>query len=285
MPVFVDPKKHFSQNFLVDKIARKKVLTGMKAVCDLREVPVVEIGPGQGDVTKYALEWGKSLTAIEIDPEAVEYLTKSIDTDKFSNFKLIHGDAMLVMENLQKYDLPIDFSLISSLPYHIGSRILVDLAVRCPQVNFAVIHQKEVIAKTLIKNDISFFGAWLNLFWNCSYVLELPPHCFFPQPKVYSGLMSGITKNSQFDLWLDTKQKRDFAKNNLKKLFAFPNKTLSNNLKGIGYNNDQITKFLEINCDGNNKTRLSWSNYTKILQAVCEDMSNPLLTFTNLHTD
>ena len=269
MPSFIEPKKHFSQNFLVDKIAQKKVLSEMKAVCDLRDFPVIEIGPGQGDVTRYALEWNKPLIAIEIDPEAVDYLTKSIDLIAFPNFRLIHNDAMLVMEDLPKYDLPTDFNLISSLPYHIGSRILVDLAVRCPQINFAVIHQKEVIAKTLVKNDISFFGAWLNLFWNCKYVLELPPHCFFPQPKVYSGLMSGLTQNSQDLEWLDSYHKREIAKNNLKKLFAFPNKTLSNNLKGLGYNNERITKFLEVNCDSNTNTRLSWNNYKHILQAVC----------------
>jgi 16S rRNA (adenine1518-N6/adenine1519-N6)-dimethyltransferase len=269
MPSFITPKKHFSQNFLVDKIAREKVLHQMKTICDLREVPVVEIGPGQGDVTKYALEWQKPFTAIEIDPEAVQYLTENIDKTLFPNFRLIHEDAMLVMEDLEKYDLPIDFSLISSLPYHIGSRILVDLAVRCPKVNFAVIHQKEVITKVLPKYDISFFGAWLNLFWNCKYALELPPHCFFPQPKVYSGVMTGISKNSQDLDWLDTRQKRELAKNVLKKLFAFPNKTLSNNLKGLDYTTDQIQEFLQKHCNGNKNTRLGWDNYLPVLKAVC----------------
>jgi 16S rRNA (adenine1518-N6/adenine1519-N6)-dimethyltransferase len=273
MPNQITAKKHFSQNFLVDAKAQERVAAGMKAVCELNDLPIIEIGPGQGDVTKRAVLWNQKLIAIEIDPEAVEYLTKEI---KEVNFELIHGDATKLFEDLQVNNLPTDFTLISSLPYHIGSRILVDLAVNCPQVNFGVIHQKEVIIKTQsnpnLDQKITFFGAWLNLFWDCKYCFDLPPHCFNPKPKVHSAFLQGISLNAQNLNWLDTNKKRTEAKNILKLIFSNPKKTLVNNLKNLDWHKEKILQFMAQNCNNDLNTRLTWSNYKAILGAIVRNI-------------
>jgi 16S rRNA (adenine1518-N6/adenine1519-N6)-dimethyltransferase len=269
MPNHFQAKKHFSQNFLVDSKAQERVANGMKEVCDLNDFPIIEIGPGQGDVTKRAVGWNKKLIAIEIDPEAVEYLTKEINQP---NFELIHGDAMVLFGDLNANNLPQDFTLISSLPYHIGSRILVDLAVNCPHVNFGVIHQKEVTVKTQsnpnLDQKLTFFGAWLNLFWDCKYCFDLPPHCFNPKPKVHSAFLQGISLGSQNIDWLNTDQKRTDAKNILKSIFSNPKKTLINNLKNLNWSQTKILQFMKENCNNDLNTRLNWSNYKKILEAI-----------------
>jgi 16S rRNA (adenine1518-N6/adenine1519-N6)-dimethyltransferase len=274
MPNHIQAKKHFSQNFLVDVKAQERVASAMKEVCDLNDWTVIEIGPGQGDVTKRAITWGKKLIAIEIDPEAVEYLTKEI---KEPNFQLIHADATELFEDLGKNNLPLDFTLISSLPYHIGSRILVDLAINCPHVNFGVIHQKEVIIKTQsnpnLDQKLTFFGAWLNLFWDCKYCFDLPPHCFNPKPKVHSAFLQGISKSSQNLNWLDTKAKRIEAKNILKLIFSNPKKTLVNNLKNLSWTQAKILEFVQVNCENDMNTRLNWSNYKTILEAIVKNNS------------
>lgn len=269
MPNQITAKKHFSQNFLVDVKAQERVANGMKQICDLNNWPIIEIGPGQGDVTKRAVLWNQRLIAIEIDPEAVEYLTKVITA---SNFELIHSDAIELFADLKANNLPKDFTLISSLPYHIGSRILVDLAVSCPHINFGVIHQKEVVIKTQfnpnLNQKLTFFGAWLNLFWNCKYCFDLPPHCFNPKPKVYSAFLQGISNISQNLDWLDTKAKRIEAKNILKLIFSNPKKTLINNLKNLGWSQEKILEFVRINCENDFNTRLNWNNYKGILKAI-----------------
>jgi 16S rRNA (adenine1518-N6/adenine1519-N6)-dimethyltransferase len=269
MPNHITAKKHFSQNFLVDTKAQERVAEGMKQVCDLKDFPIIEIGPGQGDVTKRAVLWNKKLIAIEIDPEAVEYLTNTITEQ---NFELINGDAMKLFEDLEVNGLPKDFTLISSLPYHIGSRILVDLAINCPQVNFGVIHQKEVVIKTQsnpnLDQKLTFFGAWLNLFWDCKYCFDLPPHCFNPKPSVHSAFLQGISLNAQDLEWLNTPAKRTEAKNILKLIFANPKKTLVNNLKNLSWSQVKILEFIKENCNNDLKTRLTWSNYKTILEAI-----------------
>jgi 16S rRNA (adenine1518-N6/adenine1519-N6)-dimethyltransferase len=273
MPNHIQAKKHFSQNFLVDIKAQERVAKGMKEVCDLKDFPIIEIGPGQGDVTKRAVTWNRKLIAIEIDPEAVDYLTIAI---KEPSFELIHGDAMKLFEDLKANNLPQDFSLISSLPYHIGSRILVDLAITCPYVNFGVIHQKEVVIKTQsnpnLDQKLTFFGAWLNLFWDCKYCFDLPPHCFNPKPKVHSAFLQGISLDSQSLDWLDTNQKRTEVKNILKLVFSNPKKTLVNNLKNLNWSQDKILKFMQVNCNDDLKTRLTWGNYKVILEAIVRNI-------------
>jgi 16S rRNA (adenine1518-N6/adenine1519-N6)-dimethyltransferase len=271
MPNHIQAKKHFSQNFLVDTKAQERVAKGMKEVCDLNDFPIIEIGPGQGDVTKRAVTWNKKLIAIEIDLEGVEYLKNTINE---SNFQLIHGDAMELFEDLENNNLPQDFTLISSLPYHIGSRILVDLCVNCPQVNFGVIHQKEVVIKTQSNSNLdqklTFFGAWLNLFWNCKYCFDLQPHCFNPKPKVHSSFLQGISLDSQNVEWLNTKQKRIQVKNILKLIFSNPKKTLVNNLKNLNWPQEKILNFVKVNCKNDLNTRLNWSNYKAILEAIVQ---------------
>ena len=269
MPNYIQAKKHFSQNFLVDVKAQDRVAKGMKEVCDLQPWSIVEIGPGQGDVTKRAVTWNTKLIAIEIDTEAVEYLTNQIHEP---NFQLIHGDAMELFTNFKTNGLPQDFTLISSLPYHIGSRILVDLAINCPHINFAVIHQKEVVIKTQsnpnLDQKLTFFGAWLNLFWECKYCFDLPPHCFNPKPKVHSAFLQGITLNSHNLVWLNTSQKRNEVKNTLKLIFSNPKKTLVNNLKNLNWSQSKILEFIKVNCGNDVNTRLNWNNYLAILEAI-----------------
>jgi 16S rRNA (adenine1518-N6/adenine1519-N6)-dimethyltransferase len=273
MPNHIQAKKHFSQNFLVDVKAQERVAQGMKEVCDLNNYPIIEIGPGQGDVTKRAVTWNQKLIAIEIDPEAVEYLKNTI---KVNNFALIHGDATELFEDLEANSLPQDFTLISSLPYHIGSRILVDLAVNCPHVSFGVIHQKEVVVKTQsnpnLDQKLTFFGAWLNLFWDCKHCFDLPPHCFNPKPNVHSAFLQGRTLNSHNLAWLNTEQKRTEAKNILKLVFSNPKKTLINNLKNLNWSQTKILEFIKTNCDNDLNTRLNWGNYKVILEAIVRNV-------------
>jgi 16S rRNA (adenine1518-N6/adenine1519-N6)-dimethyltransferase len=275
----VNPKKHFSQNFLVDQNAKERVSSAMKEIADLNDIELIEIGPGQGDMTLEAIKWKKKFTALEIDQEAIDYLATIITHDQC---QIIKCDAMKLIENPLKaielqdgteYFLPKDFALISSLPYHIGSRILVDLAIHYPHINFGVIHQKEVVLKTQSNGNFSFFGAWLNLFWNCNYKFDISPHCFSPQPKVFSSFMQGITKNSQNIEWLSTVDKRNKAKSILKKLFTYPSKTLGNNLKLLDWDKPKIDIFLE-QFEGNQKTRLSWVNYAEVLKRIVTNITH-----------
>jgi 16S rRNA (adenine1518-N6/adenine1519-N6)-dimethyltransferase len=281
------PKKQFSQNFLVDKKAKARVLNAMSELCNYDDpeyaLPIVEIGPGAGDLTEEIVNWKRSVLALELDSEAVEYLEQNL---VHPSLKIIQCDAMKVIErgsfglvdetqhknikNPEDINFPNDFILLSALPYQVGSRILVDLAVMFPHVSFGCIHQREVVKKTILSENFSFFGAWLKLFWETEYKFDLAPHCFNPQPKVYSTFFIGKSKNLQTSQLFSTIKSRNNAKETLKKLFSFPSKTLANNLKTLGWSKDKINKFLEDNFENPNNIRLSWQNYEMVLTKIIE---------------
>jgi 16S rRNA A1518/A1519 N6-dimethyltransferase RsmA/KsgA/DIM1 with predicted DNA glycosylase/AP lyase activity len=168
------------------------------------------------------------------------------------------------------YYLKEDWAMVANLPYNLGSRILVDLAVARPDVSFLVLLQEEVVNKLCsLDRSFTFFGAWLNLFWDFKKVMIFPRHYFMPQPKIVSALVSAYPKEEL--AFLNTVQNRNEALFLLKNLFGLPSKTILNNLRNIGWEVDRIDKLLE-KLGLEKSARLNKDNYVPILhQILCVD--------------
>lgn len=95
--------------------------------------------------------------------------------------------------NSQKSKLEFEnFIVFSSLPYSVGSRILVEVCqnYQCP---FLVICQKEV-GKKMLNRDLNLLGGFLSIYYNLKYHFDIAGGCFFPKPKVTSCLVEGRPK-------------------------------------------------------------------------------------------
>jgi len=104
---------------------------------------------------------------------------------------LCFGDAL----ELSSGNLPFqNFILFASLPYNVGSRILVEMALNYPDCPFCVIVQKEVAIKILPSSNLTFFGAFLGLFYDFEKVFDISGGSFSPAPKVTSSLLVGVPK-------------------------------------------------------------------------------------------
>jgi 16S rRNA (adenine1518-N6/adenine1519-N6)-dimethyltransferase len=259
--ILVTPKRKFGQNFLVNIGVKQKVFRHVDEI--LARYPsykVVEVGPGQGDLTEHLVTTGHQIIAIEIDPEA-----KDVVQERFShepNFTVILADALEEISQNNHQLFEGNTILISNLPYNVGSRLLVDLAIFYPQTPFLVILQNEVARKPLTQSDFTLLGGWINLFWDFSYLFKISPGSFYPAPKVFSALVKGDPLPINKD-----KTKRQKLLELFKKLNANPNKTLANNLLNIPFTKSQIADFyVETKLDI--KTRLSWANYKEMLELV-----------------
>ncbi len=273
MDVQVQPKKKFGQNFLVDKQTKTKISLVVAKLLDLYpQANILEIGPGQGDLTELLLVFERPTLSLEIDPEAKLFLDEKFNLRP--NLQIYLGDALGILSDVVESGmvseelsfLNSDFALISSLPYNVGSRILVEFSQWRPELPWLVIIQREVAKKVFVSNRFNLFGAWLNLFYSFKEEATLPPHVFYPQPKVYSSLLMGLPKELQYN-WLATKFQRQAALQVLKKIFANPKKTLFNNLANLDWSKNKSQEFfsfyqLELSL------RLSWTNYTKILEQI-----------------
>ena len=105
-------KQRFGQHFLIDlSVADREVGYAKLIKNDI----VLEIGPGQGVITRLLAQKAKQVIAIEIDQRLVDKLKKTLP----GNVTLISGDALSV----DFQTLPRFTKIVSNLPFEISSPI------------------------------------------------------------------------------------------------------------------------------------------------------------------
>ena len=183
------PKKKLGQNFLTDgNIVEKSI-----EMADLPEnMPVVEIGPGLGTLTRKLLEGGHEVHAIEIDRTLFANLEKSLDSYlKNKQLTLTHGDAVkLPLASLPEEQT--NYAVVANLPYAISSAWLESLLAteRLPGANGS---------HAAAGGNRAHVGQMRIKKLQCSFHLSargLPPpqisprfrRCFHPVPSVDSVL-------------------------------------------------------------------------------------------------
>ena len=137
------PKKKLGQNFLIDGNIVQKSLD----MADLPpHLPIVEIGPGLGTLTKRLLEAGHPVHAVEIDRALFENLESSLAPFvKSKQLNLTHGDGVKepigsLPENVE------DYAVVANLPYAISSPWLEALlaTARLP-IRMVLMLQREAV--------------------------------------------------------------------------------------------------------------------------------------------
>ena len=82
-------KKRFGQNFLIDR----NILNKISDLIIEDNLDIVEIGPGDGRLTNYILNYNpKILEIIEIDKELKNILNQKFS--KYDNVKIIYSDIL-----------------------------------------------------------------------------------------------------------------------------------------------------------------------------------------------
>jgi 16S rRNA (adenine1518-N6/adenine1519-N6)-dimethyltransferase len=180
-------KKRWGQNFLIDPNILRKIIH----IIQLRPNDnLLEIGPGKGALTKYLLNSGASVHAIEIDPRLCENL-KSQFAD-FSNFHLHQGDA-LQLDWIPMIKPGQTFRLVGNIPYNITSPLLFksfENATLIRDIHFLV--QKELAQRISAKpggKDFGILAALTGFYGQAQTVFKVSPSVFRPKPRVTSALI------------------------------------------------------------------------------------------------
>lgn len=173
-------KKKFAQHLLLSP----GVLSKIAEFAEVKEGEVVvEIGPGTGLLTKELLKYPlKKLFLIELDPEMIEYLKKTLIDRRII---LIHGDAKSFdYEALGERELKV----LGNLPYNVASLIVENLVYYHQIIPLALfLVQKEVAEKWL--SGKSWLSLFIQTFYDLEYLMTIPPRFFKPKPKVDSALL------------------------------------------------------------------------------------------------
>ena len=226
----VKAKKSLGQHFLKDLGVAGKIASSIEAAQLPEEarkwgaLPILEVGPGMGVLSRFLMETGRPIKAVELDSESVEYLKRELPS-----LDVIEGDFLKM--NLDEI-FQGEFALIGNYPYNISSQIffkVLDYKEQIPVV--AGMLQKEVAQRICSVPGSKVYGilsVLLQVWYDCEYLFDVPPGVFAPPPKVTSGVIR-LTRNSRTELGCDEK----LFKSVVKTSFGQRRKTLRNSLAGM----------------------------------------------------
>lgn len=221
-------KKKFGQNFLRDENLLKKIVSKAQ----IKGKNVIEIGPGEGGLTKYLVKEAAMIKAYEIDETLKITLEKLESLNK--NLEVIFQDFLSV-ENFDKnYN-----HIIGNIPYNITSPILFKILdiEHITSITFMV--QKEFAERLVAQPNAKTYNAlsvMMQLSFDIIYEFTVTKKVFFPIPKVDSAVIT-LKRITSPD-----KQLHAFIKD----CFQQKRKTLLNNLfETRGINKSETTLMLE----------------------------------------
>jgi 16S rRNA (adenine1518-N6/adenine1519-N6)-dimethyltransferase len=183
----VRPKKRLSQNFLINERAASRIV---EALGLQEDDTVVEIGAGQGALTKHLVSKVDTLFAVEIDRRLCSYLKRRFDDRR--NLKVINGDILKTnLGELVGQERPC--KVVGNLPYQITSPVLSLLQQNKGFIALCVLMvQKEVALRICASpgnRDWSPLSIAVQLYSDAEILFHLKPASFFPPPRVDSSVI------------------------------------------------------------------------------------------------
>ncbi len=243
-------KKKYSQNFLLDENIIKKIVNS----ADINENSyVIEIGPGFGALTKYLVKQSKKLLLYEIDNDLIPHLN-NLFKDK-DNIHIEHQDFLKVENidsDISKYlDNASDVIVISNLPYHITTPIIMKILEESHKINRLVLMmQLEVAQRLTSKPNTKDYNALSIIIQDQSdakYMFKVPKTVFKPRPQVDSAVI-------RLDIYNDKERNPHFY-HFVHQCFSQRRKTLVNNINSSYSIEKEEIKILLDKLDINDKIR------------------------------
>jgi 16S rRNA (adenine1518-N6/adenine1519-N6)-dimethyltransferase len=221
----IRPKKSLGQHFLHDEnIARKIVAAIRPGQTDV----MLEIGPGEGMLTKHLVGKVERLIAVEIDSRAVVRLKEMLSSEEA---EILHADFLKVnIASLQKQTKK-PLRIVGNIPYHITSPVLFRvLDDRTGVQDVTLMIQKEVASRIVARpgtKDYGILSVVCQLFADVKKLFDVSPNAFFPKPRVMSSVIQLVLLDKpRFPL-----NDQAFFRAMVRSVFGKRRKTLRNSLQ------------------------------------------------------
>ncbi len=175
-------RKKWGQHFLTDPNLLRRIV---QTIDPQPEDRILEIGPGEGALTKIIFPRVAGLAAVEIDPWLVERL---LSDESLKGCEVIQEDVL----NLKLSTLPLAPTLrvVGNLPYNITTPILFWLIGQLEDWQDAhLMVQKEVGERMMAEpgtKTYSRLSVMIQAFLEGRACFTIPPEVFIPRPRVES---------------------------------------------------------------------------------------------------
>ena len=238
-------QKKFGQNFLINTSILEEIIDAAEIT---REDFVLEIGPGIGTMTQYICEAAREVVAVEIDTNLIPILGDTLSA--YDNVEVMNADILKVdiakLADERNGGKPI--KVVANLPYYITTPIIMGLfESHVPIDSITIMVQKEVADRMQEGPGSKEYGALslaVQYYAKPEIVVNVPPSCFMPQPKVGSAVIR-LTRHENPPVDVDN-EKLMFQV--IRASFNQRRKTLANGLNNFGsfsLGKEEIQKSIE----------------------------------------
>jgi 16S rRNA (adenine1518-N6/adenine1519-N6)-dimethyltransferase len=208
-------RKRFGQHFLHDPRVLARIV---EAINPAPEDFIVEIGPGEGALTRPLLEKTGSLHVIELDRDLAAALAKP-------GLTVHQADAL----DFDFGQFPSGMRIVGNLPYNISTPLLFHVARHAERVrDMHFMLQLEVVERMVAAPSTPEYGRLsvaLQARFRMKKLFNVSKGAFKPPPKVESAIVRLVPLQEPLDIDEDV----------LRKAFSARRKTLRNALPGVDF--------------------------------------------------
>lgn len=219
------PRKRFGQNFLHDQVVIDRIIRAVGATGDDH---IVEIGPGQGALTRHLADSGCQLTVIELDRDLVAKLEQQAD---LSGARIIAADALTI--DLCSLADQKQIRVVGNLPYNISTPLIfhaLEHSACIRDMHFML--QKEVVERMAAApggRDYGRLSVMLQYRCQVESLFLVKPGAFFPAPKVNSA----VVRLTPFATIKNPADDAELLAQVVRAAFSQRRKTITNSLKKL----------------------------------------------------
>ncbi len=208
-------RSELAQNFLIDPRVAAAVVEVLRRV---RPLPVLELGAGDGALTRLLVCLGPPVTALEIDPYRVDQLRRVFGR----RATVIEGDM------LRHRLLPGPHHVVSNVPFAITTPLLRRLLNQSSWDTAVLLLQWEVARKRAGIGGTTMLTATWWPWYEFSLVRRVPARAFDPMPSVDGGILAVRRRPSPLVANAFTKDYQAFVA----RVFTGPGRGLAAILRG-----------------------------------------------------
>ena len=222
-------RKSFGQHFLIRDDIAEDIVNSLIFKQQKANV-VVEIGPGEGVLTKFLVPKKPliDLYLIELDRRLPKYLIRKFPDleGRITNADVLKVDLADILPSLD------DVYMIGNFPYNISTQILFRVLEYRDNISQVVgMFQKEVAQRVAAKAGNKTYGVitiLIQFYYDVTYLFEVGAECFDPPPKVQSAVIR-LERHHKYEGLVAY---ADFRRV-VKQAFSQRRKKLSNALKNV----------------------------------------------------
>ena len=196
----IEPSRALGQNFLFDLNLTGRIA---RSAGPLAGVPVVEIGPGPGGLTRALLAEGAEVVAVERDRRCLPALAAIADRYP-GRLTVIEGDALeAVPSALPARSDGRPWRIVANLPYNVATPLLTGWVEAEPWPpwydRMVLMFQREVaeriVATPAERADYGRLGVLCGWRTRARILFDVAPSNFVPPPKVTSSIVELVPRD------------------------------------------------------------------------------------------